>query len=269
VEPYQHESPSEISPTQLILDELRKLHKLFDKFDTKWGVTEQDAVRESSRGVSIPTKSTVVGANVVADDWGGFFDGDDDSIEQHCAVSIVADNWGGLFEQPAHELEERDLDLSAIDGFGSAQIHNKHGLTSNVPVTLLDVVHESAPILDVVHEPAPVLDATSTDFDVAFDSEFSSSDGEAASTDKPSSDAAVARANSADADDSVFSFMTARASILMGEALKSGKGGDSDLQGNHPVDFDRLSILPDALLRDVVSHLPIKEVACTVVLSRR
>jgi hypothetical protein len=79
----------------------------------------------------------------------------------------------------------------------------------------------------------------------------------------------VTHANSADVDDSVFSFMTARASILTGEALESGKGGDSDLQGNHPVDFDRLSTLPDALLRDIVSHLAIKEAARTAVLSCR
>ena len=85
-------SPSEISPsTQLILDELHKLHKLFDKFDARWA--KQDAVREASRGVTVPTQSAALGADVVADNWGGLFDGGDDSDEQHCgARSIVADN---------------------------------------------------------------------------------------------------------------------------------------------------------------------------------
>jgi len=87
---------------------------------------------------------------------------------------VVPDNWGGLFEQPAHDPEESNLDLSAIDVFGSAQIRNEHGFTSNVLIALLDVVHK----------PAPMLDTTSTDSDGAFDSDFSSSDGEAASTDK-------------------------------------------------------------------------------------
>jgi hypothetical protein len=50
-----------------------------------------------------------------------------------------------------------DLDLSAINVFGSAQIRNEHGLTSNIPIALLDVVHK----------PAPALNATSTDSDVA------------------------------------------------------------------------------------------------------
>jgi hypothetical protein len=152
---------------------------------------------------------------------------------EHGGDSIVGfENGVGV----AHDPEERDPDRSAMD---------------------------------IVHEAAPVLDAISTDSDVAFDSEFSSNVSEAASTDKPSSDPAVTRANSTDADDSVFSFMTARASILTGEALESGKGGDSDLQGNHLVDFDRLSTLPDALLRDIVSRLPIKEAARRTVLSRR
>ena len=40
-----------------------------------------------------------VGIAIVADNWGGGFDGGEDSIEQHYTVpSIVADNWGGLFD---------------------------------------------------------------------------------------------------------------------------------------------------------------------------
>jgi len=103
--------PTEISPsTQLILDEIRKL---FDKFDVRWA--KQDVVWEASRGVPILTHSASVEADVVADNWGGLFDGGDDSDERHCEVSIVPDNWGGLFEQLAHTLEERDLESTDSD----------------------------------------------------------------------------------------------------------------------------------------------------------
>ena len=41
-----------------------------------------------------------VGAAVIADNWGGGFNGGEYSFEQHCAApSIVADNWGGLFDR--------------------------------------------------------------------------------------------------------------------------------------------------------------------------
>ncbi|CAD6270105.1 unnamed protein product [Miscanthus lutarioriparius] len=56
-----------------------------------------------------------------------------------------------------------------------------------------------------------------------------------ASTDEPSPDTTVARANSADTADSVLSFRTARASNLPGEEFESGKGDDSDLLRNRPV----------------------------------
>jgi hypothetical protein len=65
-----------------------------------------------------------------------------DSLERILAAwvdaVVVPDNWGGLFKQPAHDLEEHDLDLSAIDVFGSAQIRNEPGLTSNIPIALLE-----------------------------------------------------------------------------------------------------------------------------------
>ena len=66
---------------------------------------------EASRGVTIPTQSTALGADVVADNWGGLFNEGDDSDEQHYgARSIVADNWGGLFEQHVHIREVHDLE---------------------------------------------------------------------------------------------------------------------------------------------------------------
>jgi hypothetical protein len=68
-------------------------------------------VQEASRGVSVLTQSAVVGADVVADNWGVLFDGGDNSDEQYYkAPPIVADNWGGLFEKPAHILEEHDFE---------------------------------------------------------------------------------------------------------------------------------------------------------------
>jgi hypothetical protein len=51
-------------------------------------------------------------------------------------------------EQPAHDPEERELDLSAIDAFGSAQIRNECGLSSIVPVVPLDVVHKLVTVSD-------------------------------------------------------------------------------------------------------------------------
>ena len=38
-------------------------------------------------------------------------DGADISLELASDAEVVPDNWGGLFEQPAHDPEERDLDL--------------------------------------------------------------------------------------------------------------------------------------------------------------
>jgi hypothetical protein len=46
-----------------------------------------------------PTPIVALAVAIVADNWGGGFDGGDDSIEQHyVAPSIVTDNWGGLFD---------------------------------------------------------------------------------------------------------------------------------------------------------------------------
>jgi hypothetical protein len=55
-----------------------------------------------------------------------------------------------------------------------------------------------------------------------------------ASTDEPSPCPVAVRTNSATADDSVLSFMTAHASSLSGEEFEFGTGNDSDLLRNRP-----------------------------------
>jgi hypothetical protein len=69
--------------------------------DALLGQIEADAVtRVSTASASTPpTPAVAVGIAIVADNWGGGFDGGEDSIQQHYTVpSIVADNWGGLFD---------------------------------------------------------------------------------------------------------------------------------------------------------------------------
>jgi hypothetical protein len=71
--------------TKLILD---AISELFDKFDAQWAM--RDAAREASRRVPVPTQSTVVGADVVTDNWGNLFDSGVDSDEQRYEESINA-----------------------------------------------------------------------------------------------------------------------------------------------------------------------------------
>jgi hypothetical protein len=71
--------------TKLILD---AISELFDKFDAQWAMW--DAAREAFRRVPVPTQSTVVGADVVADNWGNLFDSGVDSDEQRYEESINA-----------------------------------------------------------------------------------------------------------------------------------------------------------------------------------
>jgi hypothetical protein len=79
--------------TKLVLD---AISELFDKFDARWSM--RNAAREASRRVRVPTQSTVVGADVVADNWGNLFDDNGvDSDEQCYEEPINADNWGRFF----------------------------------------------------------------------------------------------------------------------------------------------------------------------------
>ncbi|CAD6225506.1 unnamed protein product [Miscanthus lutarioriparius] len=158
---------------------------------------------EASPGVPVPTRSAAVGADVATDNWGGLFDGGDDSDEQHCEErSIVADNWGGLFEQLTHILEEPAA-TDAADGadisleFGPAD----HGLLSDAD-SLADIqVHQF----------------TSTDPDTPLDASQK-----------------LVQCGPVDIDDipasaafSIFSFITARASNLTGKEFVCGKGGEA------------------------------------------
>jgi hypothetical protein len=74
---------------KLILD---VVGKLFDDFDARWE-------RRLHESASIPTPAVVVGAAVIADNWGSGFDRGEDPFEPYYATpSIVADNWGKLFD---------------------------------------------------------------------------------------------------------------------------------------------------------------------------
>ncbi|CAO2210928.1 unnamed protein product [Urochloa humidicola] len=109
--------------TELIL---AALNKHFDTVDAMWDrvFAVQDARRDqpvsshesalsaqASKGVPVRSQFAAVETDVVADNWGGLFDGGRASDEQRHEETIVADNWGGLFEQLAHFEEERDLEL--------------------------------------------------------------------------------------------------------------------------------------------------------------
>jgi hypothetical protein len=83
--------------TKLILD---AIGKLFDDFDARWErrLPKLLTAQEASPVISVLTPTVAVGATIIADNWGGGFNGGEYSIEQYCtAPSIVADNWGGFF----------------------------------------------------------------------------------------------------------------------------------------------------------------------------
>jgi hypothetical protein len=64
---------------KLILDALAKL---FADSDARWErrFSDAQAAHVTSQVTSAPTQAVAVGAAVVADNWGGLFDGDDVSI---------------------------------------------------------------------------------------------------------------------------------------------------------------------------------------------
>jgi hypothetical protein len=83
--------------TKLILD---AIGKLFDDFDARWErrLPKLLTAQEASPVISVLTPTVAVGATIIADNWGGGFNGGEYSFEQYCtAPSIVADNWGGFF----------------------------------------------------------------------------------------------------------------------------------------------------------------------------
>jgi hypothetical protein len=83
--------------TKLILG---AIGKLFDDFDARWErrLPKLLTTQEASPVISVLTPTVAVGAAVIADNWGGGFNGGEYSFEQYCAApSIVADNWGGFF----------------------------------------------------------------------------------------------------------------------------------------------------------------------------
>jgi hypothetical protein len=94
---------------------LGAIGKLFDDFDARW---------ECRLPKFLPAEEASAAA-VIADNWGGGFNGDEYSFEQYCAVpSIVADNWGGLFDSPS-PLDPYDVNLTkgeppSIDGHSAS-----------------------------------------------------------------------------------------------------------------------------------------------------
>jgi hypothetical protein len=119
------DSPSVISPSsQLLLDEIRlalkEIHRRFDESDTRMErcfsrtlatlEPRSDAVELDIGG----PKQLGAMRPVVADNWGGLFDGDGDSIATGADAQVVADNWGSLFDgipaffhEPASALQPR------------------------------------------------------------------------------------------------------------------------------------------------------------------
>ncbi|XP_035823492.1 uncharacterized protein [Zea mays] len=85
--------------TELILG---AIGKLFDDLNARWErrLPKFLPAQEASHVISVLTPTTTVGAAIIADNWGGGFNGGEYSFEQHCVVpSIVADNWGRLFDR--------------------------------------------------------------------------------------------------------------------------------------------------------------------------
>lgn len=150
---------------------------------------------------------------------------------------VVPDNWGGLFEQP--NPEEHDLGLSVVDVFGSDQIGDEYGLDSNVPVALFDAVQKVAiePVESLPAEYPHQIQEPVEDTDLtALEEGLSKREAEMRALTRP-------------------------------PCLRvSSVAPTSDAASVH---LDRLSFLPDVLLRNIVSRLPIKAAARMAVLSHR
>jgi hypothetical protein len=78
--------------TKLILD---AISELFDNFDVRRAT--RDATRKASRRVPVLTQSTVVRADMVADNCGNLFNSGVDSDEQRYEEPINANNWDRFF----------------------------------------------------------------------------------------------------------------------------------------------------------------------------
>jgi len=116
--------------SKLILDALAKL---FNDFDARWErrFSDTQAAHETSQVVSTPTQAMAIGATVVADNWGGLFGGDDDSIAADTDALVGADNWGGLFEGD-------DVSIAA-DQIRNNAGANGNDLTSSIHDALIHV----------------------------------------------------------------------------------------------------------------------------------
>jgi hypothetical protein len=119
--------------------------------------TDPNALLNTVTADALETPSVDVGADVVADNWGGCFD---DSEQYYGSPSVVANNWGGCFDGEQYRTRPSVVDDNWGGFFGGE-----------------DLASSSNPTRFVL----PI-----------------------ASTDEPSIDIALARANSEAADDSVF-----------------------------------------------------------------
>jgi hypothetical protein len=174
--------------SKLILDALAKL---FADSDARWErrFSDAQAAHVTSQVTSAPTQAVAVGATVVADNWGGLFDGDDVSI----AADQIRDDDGVLGTDLTSSVP--DVLLHGNQGRALQQHDIQEGCVSALASTVEHNIDPEAGHATLVAVESPHLD---------------------------------------------------------------------DIIG-----LDRLSILPDALLRDIVSRLPIKEAARTTVLSCR
>jgi hypothetical protein len=119
--------------------------------------TDPNALLNTVTADTLETPSVDVGADVVADNWGGCFD---DSEQYYGSPSVVTDNWGGCFDGEQYRTRPSVVDDNWGGFFGGEDLTSSGNPTRFV---------------------LPI-----------------------ASTDEPSIDITLARANSEATDDSVF-----------------------------------------------------------------